>query len=135
MKETRKPPFGRYFLMSTSPGPSLAEAGVTERCLPAAREMNERQREAAGAEQRPVRVPLGPFRAGGQLCLSPEGRGGRTWGKRCGRGQPRPLEAEIARGAGAGGPSTACPRRSIPARPGSTTREAAAAHHGGGGAQ
>lgn len=62
MKETRKPPFGRYFLMGTSPGPSWAEACVTERCLPTAREMNERQREAAGAERRPVRVPHGPTR-------------------------------------------------------------------------
>lgn len=126
--------------MGTSPGPSLAEAWLTERCLPSAREMNERQREAAGAEQRPVRVPHGSARAGGQLCRSPRGRGGRTWGRRCGRGQLRPLEAEIARGAGAGGPGTACLRRSIPARPGSTTRpqparEAAAHHGGGGGAQ
>lgn len=62
--------------MGTFPGPRLAEAWLTERCLPTAREMNERQREAAGAEQRPVRVPQGPARAGGQLCLS--GRGGRT---------------------------------------------------------
>lgn len=56
--------------MGTSPGPSLAEAWVTERCLPTTREMNERQREAAGAEQRPVRVPHGPSRAGRQLYLS-----------------------------------------------------------------
>lgn len=112
MKETRKPPFGRYFLMGTSPGPSSAEACVTERCLPTAREMNERQREAAGAERRPVRVPHGPTRAGGQPYPSPRGRGGRTWGRRRGRGQARPLKAEIARG-----PARAAPAPRVSAAP------------------
>lgn len=132
MKETRKPPFGRNFLKGTSPGPSLAEAGHTERCLPTAREMNERQREAAGAEQRPVRVP--PARPGQRWGTAQPlpARGthvgkaprpgttptfksrDRTWGRR-GRPQHRvspPLHPRAARqhhaaaaGAGGGGAS------------------------------